>query len=219
MPTKKAKTHLFLCHSHDDKPFVRKLAGHLSELGVDVWLDEWELAPGDSLHDCIGAALASASYVGVVLSPDSVASRWCKSELQQALAREKRTGETVILPLLYRRVTPPPFLEDRLYANFTRSYFTALTELAAFVHGVHQPTVARELADRKPRSVAETVEILEAGGWKGVKYMSERDYVALRRLLSRAGIKLQSDEFDIVPRARARSSKKTSRSRRYHVKK
>jgi hypothetical protein len=51
------KRHLFLCHSSKDKKFVRQLAEELTELSVDVWLDEWELQPGDSLHECIGSAL------------------------------------------------------------------------------------------------------------------------------------------------------------------
>ena len=76
---------LFLCHSSKDKEFVRRLASDLKELSVRVWLDEWELEPGDSLHDCIGSALQESAYVGVVLSPDSVASKWCNRELQTAL--------------------------------------------------------------------------------------------------------------------------------------
>ena len=79
---------LFLCHSAKDKAFVRRLASELTELSVGVWLDEWELEVGDSLHECIGTAIDAAAYVGVVLSPNSAASKWCQRELQTSLARE-----------------------------------------------------------------------------------------------------------------------------------
>src|SRR6266404_4739424 len=109
------KPHLFLCHSSKDKKFVRQLADELTELSVDVWLDEWELQPGDSLHECIGSALESSAYIGIVLSPDSVESKWCRSELQAALAREMNLSRKLALPILCRRVSLPIFLADRLY--------------------------------------------------------------------------------------------------------
>ena len=64
MPNSRHAAQFFLCHSHSDKPFVRRLARDLSELAVDVWLDEWELAPGDSLHGCIGDAISSVAIRG-----------------------------------------------------------------------------------------------------------------------------------------------------------
>lgn len=86
---------IFLCHSHTDKVFVRQLAKDLEFLDVAVWFDEWELSVGDSLHGCIGAALNCAAFIGVVLSPDSIMSKWCRDELEQALSREKRTGAKI----------------------------------------------------------------------------------------------------------------------------
>ena len=73
------KPDLFLCHSSADKRFVRQLANDLSTLDVNPWFDEWELAPGDSLHESIGAALEKSAYIGVVLSPTSVQSMGAKA--------------------------------------------------------------------------------------------------------------------------------------------
>src|SRR5262249_4515492 len=124
------------------------------------WVDEWELKVGDSLHECIGRALEEAAYVGVILSPASVQSRWCRAELDQALTREKRIGRTVVLPLLYRRVPIPPFLEGRVYLSFSKSYYGALTQLVGFLHDVPLRVLSRELASKKPRSVREVAEII-----------------------------------------------------------
>ncbi|MBF0549874.1 MAG: toll/interleukin-1 receptor domain-containing protein [Deltaproteobacteria bacterium] len=38
---------VFLCHNSQDKPTVRKLAELLRQRGLRMWLDVWELKPGE----------------------------------------------------------------------------------------------------------------------------------------------------------------------------
>ncbi|WP_419723310.1 TIR domain-containing protein [Streptosporangium roseum] len=38
-----------LSHNHRGKAHVRALAVQLRLVGADVWLDEWEIMPGDSI--------------------------------------------------------------------------------------------------------------------------------------------------------------------------
>jgi hypothetical protein len=215
----KKQAQIFLCHSHADKPFVRKLAGHLSGLGVHVWLDEWELEPGDSLHSCIGQALQTVAHVGVVLSPDSVSSRWCQSELEQALTREKSTGDKVAIPLLHRRVSPPPFLAGRLYADFSRSYYGALTQVAGLLNKLPVREITEAIVLRKPKTVDDTVACLEAAGWKGIKYVEAADYEQVRRILKQSGVNLDSNEFEIVLRPRSSKVARKKLPRRIPMKK
>lgn len=111
---------IFLSHSHADKPFVRKLKEALNKRGVkDVWIDEAEILIGDSLMQKIEEGLKKTRYFGVVLSPRSVESPWVKKELEAALNKELKTGSIVVLPLLYEHCDLPPFLEGKLYADFT----------------------------------------------------------------------------------------------------
>jgi hypothetical protein len=210
---------MFLCHSHADKPFVRTLARDLSSLGVHVWMDEWELEPGDSLHGCIGRALESAARVGVVLSPASVKSHWCRSELEQALTREKRSGEKIAIPLLHRAVKPPPFLEGRLYADFTRSYFSALTQVAGFLSQLPVREVAEAIHHRKPGTLEDAVACLEAAGWKGMKYIEADAYERVRKILRQSGIPLEGDEFEVVLTPKKRPGRRRPLRRRIPVKK
>ena len=45
---------IFLSHASEDKDrFVLGFARQLRENGVDVWLDQWGMRPGDSLADKI----------------------------------------------------------------------------------------------------------------------------------------------------------------------
>lgn len=110
---------IFLCHSSKDKFFVRELAENLKTYGIKVWLDEAEINIGDSLTEKIGQAIDETDYVGVVLSTNSVNSQWVQKELQVALQKEFSKKQVVVLPMLLESVAIPPFLRDKLYADFT----------------------------------------------------------------------------------------------------
>ncbi len=110
---------IFLSHSSKDKYFVRELAERLREYGVKVWLDEAEIKIGESLTEKVGRAIDEMDYVGVVLSSNSINSEWVQKELQVAMQKEFSKKKVVILPMLLEHVEIPPFLRDKLYADFT----------------------------------------------------------------------------------------------------
>ena len=110
---------IFMIHSSKDKFFVRTLTEHLRGYGIKVWLDEAEINIGDSLTERIGEAIENTDFVGVVLSHNSVNSHWVQRELQIALQKEIKGKKVVVLPILIENVKIPPFLEDKLYADFT----------------------------------------------------------------------------------------------------
>lgn len=110
---------IFMSHSSKDKFFVRTLAEHLINYGINVWLDEAEINIGDSLTEKIGKAIESTDFVGVVLSHNSINSEWVQRELQIALQKEIKGKKFVVLPILIETVEIPPFLKDKLYADFT----------------------------------------------------------------------------------------------------
>jgi len=191
---------IFLCHSHRDKEFARKLARDLSELTIQVWFDEWELQPGDSLHECIGKALVESAFIAVLLTPDSVSSNWCKSELQQGLAAEKRLNRKIVLPLLCKSVQPPPFLEDRLFVNLDADYWRGLAELAGFVKNVDLRLLRAEMERTQLRCGEDVLKIIEACGIDILKYMTAQDYTRLQELLRKYGIHVPTGRLQIIPK-------------------
>lgn len=98
---------------------MRELASQLRSAGVRVWLDEAEMRIGDSLTTRIGEAIGEMEYFGVVLSRHSIASEWVQRELQVAVQRELKERKVIVLPLLLEPVEVPPFLRDKLFADFT----------------------------------------------------------------------------------------------------
>jgi TIR domain len=75
---------VFLSHSSKDKPFVRDLAAALEAEGeMEVWLDEREIDYGENILLKIADGL-DADFVLLILSPDSVNSKWVKEEWTDA---------------------------------------------------------------------------------------------------------------------------------------
>ena len=70
---------VFLSHSHADKRFVRSLAAKLSAKKINVWIDEAEIRPGDSLIEKLRAAIDSVDVLVAVLSRASINSPWEKN--------------------------------------------------------------------------------------------------------------------------------------------
>lgn len=106
---------IFLSHSHADKTFVRKLAADLRKAGARVWVDEAELQIGDSLIEKIREGIDEMEYVGAVLSPSSIASKWVQRELDVAMNLVIKSRHPFTLPLYVRRMRS---VEEQLPAKF-----------------------------------------------------------------------------------------------------
>ncbi|HYC90163.1 MAG TPA: tetratricopeptide repeat protein [Thermoanaerobaculia bacterium] len=83
---------VFISHSSKDDDFVRELRESLAYHDQDAWIDSRELRGGDPLWPEIQAAIESASGYAVVVSPDSLQSKWVGKELQHALDVQRQRG-------------------------------------------------------------------------------------------------------------------------------
>jgi hypothetical protein len=174
---------LFLSYSSGDKDFVRKLALDLNCCEIDPWLDEWELAVGDSLMELIGQALRKSRFVGIVLSPTFFQTTWTKSEIKEAFAREQREGRTVLLPLLRSKGEIPPFLEDRKFIDFRGDeYYSGLARLAAYLHGISTFRVDGALQAMQPWSLNGVIKVLRSLGKEPYVIVGDDDFRELSNI-------------------------------------
>lgn len=83
------KPKVFLSHSKKDKVFVEKIANNLRSCGVDVWYDEWEIPPGESIRKKIFEdGITSCDLFFIYLTTNSIPSYWVQKELDGALIHE-----------------------------------------------------------------------------------------------------------------------------------
>ncbi len=113
---------VFISHSGVDKDFARKLSNDLLNEGLSVWLDEWELRFGDSLWDKIDQGIVNADFVLLLMSPESIDSRWVRKEMNAALSVEMEMKHRFVIPILYRNCDIPVFIKEKYYCNLSNSY-------------------------------------------------------------------------------------------------
>src|SRR5215208_6586615 len=93
---------VFLCHASGDKLLVRELYKRLMAEGVDAWLDQEKLLPGQDWRVEIPRAVREADVVVVCLSNKSVTKEgYVQKEIKFALdsAKEKPEGTIFLIPV------------------------------------------------------------------------------------------------------------------------
>jgi toxoflavin biosynthesis protein ToxD len=138
-------TQVFISYSRKDLAFVQRLAADLQNAGLNPWWDLSGTKGGDVWERKIGKAIEQSQYLIVVLTPDSVESRWVKREYLMA----DEMGLDII-PLLYKPCKTPLTLQDRQKIDVQGDYSVSLLEIL-------------EALDVKP-GAAPAVERLEKPG-------------------------------------------------------
>src|SRR4030042_105031 len=92
---------VFLCHSSGDKPAVRELHQRLCAEGIDAWLDEEKLLPGQDWQREIPKVVRASDVVIVCLSRGSITKAgYIQKEIKFALdvADEQPEGAIFLIP-------------------------------------------------------------------------------------------------------------------------
>jgi len=128
---------VYLAHASEDKAFVRPLAEALMANGIEVWFDEWEIEPGESLRQRMEEGLLAMTHFVVVLTPTALKKAWVSMEIDVGMV-QKVGGESHFVPLLVD-IEPnelPPFLRTMLGVKFDPSSPNQIKDLVDRLHGV-----------------------------------------------------------------------------------
>lgn len=128
---------VFISHASEDKDdVVRPLAHALSDGGLNVWYDEFELRIGDSLRRKIDMGLAKSRFGVVVLSRSFFGKGWTNYELDGLVTRAV-SGEQILLPI-WHEITKKELID----------YSPSLADKVARSTGTHTiEEIASEIID------------------------------------------------------------------------
>lgn len=87
---------VFVSYSREDSQFVTRLAEALQERGKDVWVDVEGIRDAEVFPAALRAAVEGSDGFVFVISPASVASRFCEQEVDHALELNKRVVPLVL---------------------------------------------------------------------------------------------------------------------------
>lgn len=76
-----SKKPIFISHSSADHSTVRRIAVMLAATGLGVWLDDWDIAPGDSIPKLINEGLSMSDTAILIWSKSAAASPWVGAEV------------------------------------------------------------------------------------------------------------------------------------------
>jgi hypothetical protein len=123
---------IFVSHSHMDNQFGIKLVSDLRKaLGSNthIWYDKaGGLEGGDEWWPKILKELVKSSIFIVILSPDSMLSKWVNDEVTIAWAHKNSSTGKIIIPILYRDCK----IREDLQTLHNVSFLHPITYKAAF---------------------------------------------------------------------------------------
>ena len=130
----KSTPRIFLSHSSKDNSFVKNLAVKLRSDGFSVWYDDWEIHVGDSIVQKINKGISTSDFLIIVLSKNSVNSKWVREELNAATTKNISSKGAFILPVLLEECEIPPLLSGKRYANFSEDPESAYQKLVESIN-------------------------------------------------------------------------------------
>mgnify|MGYP006277733681 CR=1 FL=1 len=124
-------TDVFISYSRRDTDFVKVLYEALDASTYDTWIDWQGIAPTTEWWKEIEAGIESSDNFLFVISPDSVASKYCLQEIDHAVRHNKR-----IIPVLRQDADMPQAITHIQRVAFREEdpFDTAFAELVAAIN-------------------------------------------------------------------------------------
>jgi tetratricopeptide (TPR) repeat protein len=118
------KFDVFLSHSHVDAEVIEQIAARLTdEAQLHVWLDKWEMVPGNLFRQGLAKGLDEAASCAVFLS-NSTPRGWFDQEVGRALDKQASEANFRVIPVILPdgdRSVVTDFLKLRTWVEFKGS--------------------------------------------------------------------------------------------------
>ena len=108
-------SHIFISYSRRDLGFAQKIVDALASQNLEMWIDWKSIPKGEDWEQEIYRGIEAADALLFLISPDSIRSRMCNTEIIHALKNRKR-----ILPILLHKTTTSEFLDEHARAEIER---------------------------------------------------------------------------------------------------
>jgi hypothetical protein len=171
---------VFVSYARTDAELALAIGRELRDAGINVWLDTWELRPGESWAATIEKQIRGISAMVVLIGRDSAKSPHLTSELALASIAQRENPSLRIFPVLVREDADVPLLlRDVQYVDASRNPQEAWAELVKALR-----------AD--PKEAARRQDALEPEAllWESIA-------------LQRRALELELDRFSAMERNRA----------------
>ena len=138
---------VFLSYSSADQNVARRLANDLKSAGIAVWYDEFRLKAGDPILHTIREGIERADVLLVLVSKNSIASKWVDRELRDAFEQFGERGAPVIIPVCVDDAPVPEFLKSIKQVDLGSDYDEGLRQILRALEMRRPDEAARDVID------------------------------------------------------------------------
>ncbi|KKG83066.1 toll/interleukin-1 receptor domain-containing protein [Methanosarcina mazei] len=134
---------VFISYSSKDKNTIHDLAKRLKNDGLRVWLDQWEIQPGDSVPIKIEHGLEKSRTLVMCMSPAYFESEWGKLEHNTILFRDPTNKGRRLIPLIIEDCNLPDILAHFAYIDWripSNKEYERLFTSCLKNNSIHSPT-------------------------------------------------------------------------------
>jgi len=149
---------VFLAHNSVDKPLVREISARLREQGLNPWLDEEQIPPGELFQEAIQKAIPNIKSAAIIVGKSGLG-QWQVIELH-TLTSQFVKKRIKVIPILLPEVSELP--EDLLFLQgFNWVSFKEITDEDAFYRLIWGITGKKpQLTNSSPSSPAPQSSLL-----------------------------------------------------------
>ena len=132
---------VFICYSSFNKHWVETLARNLKSCGLSVFLDFWELVPGENWVPTLHRAIEQARAGILVATAEALDSGWVRHEYERLLDRRANDPNFRLIPVTVGEAANFPFVENIQWVDFAEDYHGAFQLLLCGLKG-RRPSAA-----------------------------------------------------------------------------
>lgn len=133
----KYKFDAFFSYNRNDGPLVKQIANEMTNAGIKVWFDEWEVQPGKKWKKELCRGIRESRSIIVFIGPSGVGP-WEEQEIENAIDQYVNQGSSVIpviLPGVEKVPELPAFLDQFNWVD-CRSTQTSQISLDRLIWGI-----------------------------------------------------------------------------------
>lgn len=120
---------IFISYAHQDRTRVNPIVEKLHSAGHEVWIDSVKLKFGDNIPERINEGISAAEVVIVVVSKNSMSSKWVQHEFSSIALSEISKRQSKIIPVLIDAGPVPSYLANYFFADLTHDFEGGLSLL------------------------------------------------------------------------------------------
>lgn len=109
---------VFISHNNFNKDIAREIGLFLAAENINVWFDEWNIAPGESIPSKVNNGLELCTHFLLLWSEKASKAPWVQVEMNATIGRMLSTGNVKIIPIMLDRTPLPTIISSYKYIKY-----------------------------------------------------------------------------------------------------